>query len=102
MSEETMEQDAKKHDGGKIRVTAVFARPDSQIVKSLSLPEGTTLGEAVEKSDLMSFVPAEDKDSVKFGIWGRVKGKSEILHDGDRVEIYRPITCDPRAVRKSR
>ena len=97
-----MEQTAEKKDGGKIRVTAVFARPDSQIVKSLTLPDGATLGDAVEKSDLMSFVPSEDKDSVKFGIWGRVKGKSEILHDGDRVEIYRPITSDPRAVRKSR
>lgn len=98
-----MEQsEGKKKDSGKIRVTAVFARPDSQIVKSFTLAEGATLGEAVEKSDLMSFVSKEDRDSVKFGIWGRVKGSSEILHDGDRVEIYRPITCDPRSVRKVR
>ena len=84
------------------RSTTAEKSASQQCSRGLSLPEGTTLGEAVEKSDLMSFVPAEDKDSVKFGIWGRVKGESEILHDGDRVEIYRPITCDPRAVRKSR
>jgi putative ubiquitin-RnfH superfamily antitoxin RatB of RatAB toxin-antitoxin module len=30
-----------------------------------------------------------------------VKG-GELLQDGDRIEIYRPLTADPREMRKKR
>jgi hypothetical protein len=38
------------------------------------------------------------------GVWSKVvtEPSTHILQDGDRVEIYRPLTIDPKAARKAR
>ncbi|MCW5622474.1 MAG: RnfH family protein, partial [Burkholderiales bacterium] len=36
------------------------------------------------------------------GIWGRRVSLDEPLRDRDRVEIYRPLLCDPKEVRRRR
>jgi hypothetical protein len=36
------------------------------------------------------------------GIFGRLVGLGEPLADGDRVEIYRPLTDDPKRSRRER
>lgn len=36
------------------------------------------------------------------GVWGRLVGPSHLLCDGDRLEIYRPLTADPKEARRQR
>lgn len=36
------------------------------------------------------------------GIWGRVCVPETILQPGDRVELYRPLTVDPKVARRER
>jgi putative ubiquitin-RnfH superfamily antitoxin RatB of RatAB toxin-antitoxin module len=37
------------------------------------------------------------------GIFGKaIKAQAHVLSEGDRVEIYRPLLADPKAVRKAR
>jgi hypothetical protein len=36
------------------------------------------------------------------GIWGRACAPGTLLADGDRVEIYRPLTMDPNEARRLR
>jgi putative ubiquitin-RnfH superfamily antitoxin RatB of RatAB toxin-antitoxin module len=36
------------------------------------------------------------------GIWGRVCDAATLLHHGDRVELYRPLTVDPKVARRER
>ena len=36
------------------------------------------------------------------GIWGQVRPRSTIPVDGDRIELYRPLTLDPRQQRRQR
>ncbi|MBT5007337.1 MAG: RnfH family protein, partial [Halieaceae bacterium] len=38
----------------------------------------------------------------KLGIFSKVVAPSQVLRDGDRVEIYRPLIADPKEVRKAR
>lgn len=36
------------------------------------------------------------------GIWGRVTEPDQSLRDGDRVELYRPLSVDPKLARRER
>lgn len=36
------------------------------------------------------------------GVWGRVCDRSAIPADGDRIELYRPLSGDPRTRRRAR
>ena len=36
------------------------------------------------------------------GIWGKATDLKHLLCDGDRLEIYRPLTVDPKIARRER
>jgi hypothetical protein len=36
------------------------------------------------------------------GVWGRAREAESPLRDRDRVEIYRPLTVDPKEARRQR
>ena len=36
------------------------------------------------------------------GIFAKVVAPTQVLREGDRVEIYRPLIADPKEVRKAR
>jgi putative ubiquitin-RnfH superfamily antitoxin RatB of RatAB toxin-antitoxin module len=67
----------------------------------LELAEGATLTEALRASGLAERhgLAAETLDA---GIWGRVQPPQTVLRDGDRVELYRPLTVDPKEARRQR
>jgi putative ubiquitin-RnfH superfamily antitoxin RatB of RatAB toxin-antitoxin module len=79
-----------------------YARPDRQFVVSVILPAGATAGEAVLRSELSTLCPEIVVQSAVLGIFGKVVPADHRLRDGDRVEVYRPLTADPRAARRAR
>lgn len=85
-----------------ITVEVSFALPDEQLIIPLQVEEGITLIEAVKLSRISDHFPEIDVESDKMGIFGRVAKPDSVLRDHDRVEIYRPITCDPKEVRRQR
>ena len=40
--------------------------------------------------------------AASYGIWGRVVAPEQLLRDGDRLELYRPLTVDPKVARRER
>jgi putative ubiquitin-RnfH superfamily antitoxin RatB of RatAB toxin-antitoxin module len=80
-----------------IDVEVVFAAPDEQVVRRVSLPDGATIVDALAASGLTGTVTA-----AGVGIWGRSAEPDALLRDGDRVELYRPLTADPKEARRSR
>ena len=42
--------------------------------------------------------PHIDLETQKVGVFGKLVKLDAALRPGDRVEIYRPITCDPQTV----
>lgn len=68
----------------------------------LTLPEGTTLEQALRASGLAQRHPGVDLAAAKVGIWGRNSSLDERLRDGDRVEVYRPLLVDPKEARRLR
>lgn len=46
--------------------------------------------------------PAAAVAAAEFGLWGRPAAATTVLHDGDRIEIYRPLRVDPKVARRER
>lgn len=85
-----------------INVEVVYALPDEQALLKLKLPQGATLGEAVQASGIREKYPEIDLAKNKFGIYGKLSKTDAVLRDMDRVEIYRPLIADPKEVRRKR
>ena len=66
----------------------------------LSLPAGSTLADALLASGLLERHP--QLQGLPVGIWGRKQELTTLLRDADRVEIYRPLLCDPKEARRLR
>ncbi|MGE4244140.1 RnfH family protein [Ramlibacter sp.] len=69
--------------------------------RALELPEGATLRQAVKASGLFEVEP-ELLMPQGAGIWGRKAEWDAVLREGDRVEVYRPLTVDPKVARRER
>lgn len=85
-----------------IHVEVVYARPERQDVTGVSLPEGSTVAQAIEASGLLAKHPQIDLTKNKVGIYAKLAKLDTPLRDRDRVEIYRPLIADPKEVRKQR
>jgi putative ubiquitin-RnfH superfamily antitoxin RatB of RatAB toxin-antitoxin module len=84
----------------RIAITVACAEADRQTVLALEVPSGCTAGEAVERSGIMALHPRLDASACGIGIFGREVARGQVLADGDRVELLRPLTEDPRERRR--
>ena len=85
-----------------IRVEVAYALPHKQAILPLDVPPGTTVLAAARQSGITDKFEGIDLDNAKFGIFGAVVAPTQVLAEGDRVEIYRPLVADPKEVRKAR
>lgn len=85
-----------------ITVEIAYAEPDCQKVVSIQVEDGTTLIEAIRASAIAESFPDLDVEAAKKGVFGELKPDDYCLGEGDRVEIYRPLTRDPREARRRR
>ena len=81
-----------------MKIIVVYANPPRQAQVSVNLDDGATLRQAIEKSGLLARFPEIDLATNKAGVWGKVTPLDAALEDGARIEIYRPITADPKTV----
>lgn len=84
-----------------IKVHVVYAQADQTELTGLDLPAGSTLAVALGKSGLLER-HGLSLQTAKFGIYGKLAKPDTLLRDHDRVEIYRPLSADPKEVRKAR
>jgi len=84
------------------RVEVAYARKDEQAILSVAASEGLTAKEAIEQSGILRRFSEIDLRVNRVGIFGKLAQLDQVLEPGDRVEIYRPLIADPKAVRKQR
>lgn len=90
-------------DTQSIHVEVVYALPDRQSIVKLTVPKGTTALAAAQQSGLdEQFDDLSIGEDSRLGIFGQLTALTQVLSDGDRVEIYRPLLADPKEVRKER
>lgn len=66
----------------------------------MELKQGSTVAEALQQSNIATMYP-ETKD-MPVGIYAKQVALDTLLKDGDRLEIYRPLTLDPKENRRQR
>ena len=84
----------------RIRVEVAYARPERQLILAIEAEPGINAGEAIRRSGILDEFPEIDLDQQKVGVFGKAAKLDAVLTDGDRVEIYRPITADPDTVQR--
>ncbi|MDG4550292.1 MAG: RnfH family protein [Candidatus Contendobacter sp.] len=89
-------------DPATLRVEVAYARPDEQRVIPVDAPAGATVEQVIVLSRIQEHFPEIDPKTAKVGVFGKLSKLSATVRAGDRVEIYRPLLADPKAVRKQR
>jgi putative ubiquitin-RnfH superfamily antitoxin RatB of RatAB toxin-antitoxin module len=84
----------------KITVEVVFALPDKQSLKTLTLPRDAVVADAIAASGVLDGYPQAAISHLSFGVWGQVVAPENCLKNGDRIEIYRPLHIDPQDARR--
>jgi putative ubiquitin-RnfH superfamily antitoxin RatB of RatAB toxin-antitoxin module len=83
-----------------VHIGVAYADKFKQTWLKLDVPEGSTVQEAILRSGLLAQFPEIDLERNKVGIFGKIVRLDTPLEDGNRVEIYRPITADPETVER--
>jgi putative ubiquitin-RnfH superfamily antitoxin RatB of RatAB toxin-antitoxin module len=84
-----------------IRIEIAYAEPLRSVVRSMSLPDGARIADAL-------LLAAAHQDFLGIdlsgpgGVFGKVAQRDQSLHDGDRIEIYRPLAEEPKLARRIR
>jgi putative ubiquitin-RnfH superfamily antitoxin RatB of RatAB toxin-antitoxin module len=89
-------------DSRLIDVELAYATPAEQVILPVRVPRGATLQQAIEISGVLRKYPEIDLGTNKVGVFGKLAKLDTELREKDRVEIYRPLIADPKAVRKMR
>jgi putative ubiquitin-RnfH superfamily antitoxin RatB of RatAB toxin-antitoxin module len=85
-----------------IRIEVVYATPERQELVTLDMCDGSTLADAIAGSGLAEMFDNFEVDPSRVGIFGQKSTLDQVLRNGDRVEIYRPLIADPKEVRRQR
>ena len=83
-------------------VEVVYARPEHQLLIQLKVPGGSTVRDAIVRSNILNDVPGLNLETLAVGIFARRVTLDRILKTGDRVEIYRSLTMSPVEARRWR
>ena len=86
----------------QVEVQVCYALPDTAFLRTLSLPAGSILRQALEQSGLLLQHPEIDLAINLVGIHGKKKTLDTVLRAQDRVEVYRPLQADPKEARRRR
>ena len=86
----------------KIVIEVAYALPEKQYLQRVTLQQGATVEEAIRASGLLELRTDIDLNKNKVGIYSRPVKLADVLQDGDRVEIYRPLIADPKELRRQR
>jgi uncharacterized protein len=85
--------------------TVVYATAARAYQWSVDLPAAASIADALAAARASS-VPEEAAaipwEHCAVGIFGELRRREELWADGDRIELYRPLQCDPRQRRRER
>lgn len=89
-------------EGDLLEIEVAYAKPEEQTIVKLNVPQGTSIQQTIELSGLLTRFPEISVAEIKAGIFGVVHPLDQMVKQGDRVEIYRPLVNDPKEARRQR
>jgi putative ubiquitin-RnfH superfamily antitoxin RatB of RatAB toxin-antitoxin module len=85
-----------------IGIEVSYAEPQRAIVRTYRLAAPATLEDALRLAAADPVFSDIDIAHAVAGVFGRVAATHQLLEEGDRVEIYRPLAADPKTARRAR
>jgi len=89
-------------DENEIQVDVCFLTLKKHFLRTLHVPRGTTIQQAIQLSGVTNEFPDTDFNQLKVGIYSKIKTPDTVLRERDRVEIYRSLEVDPMTARRRR
>ena len=83
-------------------ITVVFAKTNHQTVLKIKVSIGMNIQNAIAISNIENLCSDMDLNKCSFSIWGEKVPENYQLQDGDRIEICRGLTSDPKTLRRKR
>lgn len=83
-------------------VEVIYATRARQEIRTVHLPAGSVVEQAIRRSGLLVEFPEIDLTASRVGVYGEPVELDAILEGGERVEIYRPLIIDPKEARRKR
>jgi putative ubiquitin-RnfH superfamily antitoxin RatB of RatAB toxin-antitoxin module len=80
----------------------VLATAEQQVLLAVRVEAGASVADAIEASGIASRFPGLPIEELPTGIWGKVVARDTAVRAGDRIELYRALTIDPREARRQR
>ncbi len=85
-----------------LEIEVAYATAEQQKIIVLQVDSNTTVAQAIEASKIADLFPQQDFKNNPMGIFGKLCSRESVLRQGDRIEIYRPLLCDPKQARRDR
>lgn len=85
-----------------IIVEVAYALPERQEILVVEVRPDASIEEVIRASGILELFPGIDLAKQRVGVFSKPAMLGDTLHEGDRVEIYRPLIADPKEVRKQR
>lgn len=85
-----------------IQIEVAFANAENQLIIPLSVSAACRIEEAIRHSDILRHFPEIDLTKNKVGIFGKLRPLNTLVQAGDRIEIYRTLSIDPKKNRINR
>ena len=85
-----------------ITIPIVYSTPTKQTEIPLTVEKNCSIALAIARSKIMAQFPEIKLSENKIGIFGKLVTLDTIVADGDRIEIYRPLTIDPKELRRAK
>lgn len=83
-------------------IEVAFATPVEQVLLRVEVATGATVRDAIVASQVLERFPQIELATATVGIFSRPCTLDDLVRDGDRVEIYRPLEMDPKEARRRR
>ncbi len=83
-----------------LSIEVAYAKPEEQVILTLQVSTGTTLGEAIRQSGILQRFPEIDLQQQAIGVFSQPRKLTDGVEEGDRIEIYRPLLIDPKEARR--
>ncbi len=83
-------------------VELIYALLDKQTINTIKVKEGSSINDVIDQSGILIEYPEIDLSINKVGIYNQIKKLDELVKNGDRVEIYRPLIANPKEERLKR
>lgn len=83
-------------------VEVIYATSARQEIRTVRLPAGSVVEQAIRHSGLLAEFPEIDLAVNRVGVYGEPVALDSTLEGGERIEIYRPLIIDPKEARRKR